>query len=401
MAAGLVNLLRNRALLLLAALVGLVCGLIARDGGFVDLQVYCFGGAAVLDDGRLYAEGTPGTGLPFTYPPFAALVLTPLAAVPFPLAVAAWSSGCVLALGWVISRIVPNVWHPESRSPGSKRWGLSRGEGLVGLLTLLALGLEPVWATLAFGQINLFLMGLIVADLMAPHSPRAGILTGIAAGVKLTPLIFLVHLVLIREPRAAARAGLAFAGTIAVGFALAPEASGAYWTRLLWDASRVGGVPFASNQSVMGSLFRLLGHEPSTVLWFVVAGAAALGILVSAAFVWRRGHHSLAVCIASMSMLVASPISWSHHWVWAVPAAIALWGVTRIGAALWAGVFASGMIWYPPHRDDLELGWVPVEHVIGNAYLIAALLLPAYAAVAVARRTRAELPAERAQFSEV
>lgn len=388
MAAGLVTLLRNRALLLLAALVGLVCGLVARDGGFVDLQVYCFGGAAVLDDARLYAEGTPGTGLPFTYPPFAALLLAPLAAIPFPLAVAAWSFGCVVALGWVVARVL------AATAYGARPW-------LVALLTALSLGLEPVWATLAFGQVNLFLMALLVADLMSPRSHRAGILLGIAAGLKLTPLIFLAHLVLIREPRAAARAGVAFAGTIALGFALAPEASGAYWTRLLWDASRVGGVPFASNQSMMGSLFRLLGHEPPTVLWFAVAGAAALGILLAAAFVWRRGHQALAVCIAASSMLVASPISWSHHWVWAVPATIALAGVTRVGAALWAGVFASGMIWFPPHRDDLELGWLPYEHVIGNAYLIAALLLPAYAAVAVARRTRTPQPVERVQLSEV
>jgi alpha-1,2-mannosyltransferase len=376
---GAVNLLRNRPLLLLAATVGLTCGLLASAGGFVDLQVYRFGGGAVID-GRLYDHGTPGSGLPFTYPPFAALLLAPFAAVPFPLLVAAWSAASVLVLGWVLARFVD-----ETAYAARPR--------LVALLTLAALGLEPVWAGLSFGQVNVFLMGLVVADLLAVDRRRAGVLIGVAAGLKLTPLLVLVFLLFVGRRRAAARAGLAFLGTVGIGFALAPGPSAAYWTRLLWDEGRVGGVPYAGNQSMLAGLFRLLGHEPSTLLWFVVAGAAAFGVLLVAAAAWRSGLRPLAVCLAAVATLVASPISWSHHWVWAAPMAVALATSGRLGrniawtaAGAWVLVFASTCIWWPPHRNDTELAWTTAEQIAGNAYLLAALLVTAYAAVLATRR---------------
>lgn len=370
----------NRALLALAVAVGLGCGWLARDGGFVDLAVYVFGGGAVLDDGRLYAEGTPGSGLPFTYPPFAALLMAPLAAVPFPLAVALWSAASVLALGWVVARFLAETAY------GARPW-------LVAALTAVALGLEPVWANLAFGQINLFLMALLVADLMAPDRRRAGVLVGITAGLKLTPLLFVFFLLLVRRPRAASNAGLAFLGTIALGFALAPEASGAYWGGLLWDAGRVGGVPYAGNQSMLATLFRVLGREPSTLLWFLVAGAVSLVVLLVAARVWSRGRRDAAICLAALAMLVASPISWSHHWVWAAPLGLVIVGRSRVVALLWVGLFASCLIWWPPHRDDTELAWTTTQHLVGNAYLLAALLVTAYVGLAVAgRRVRVAAP---------
>jgi len=378
--------MRDRSVLLLAAAVALLCGFVARDGGgFIDLQVYRFGGAAVLDDGRVYAEGTPGSGLPFTYPPFAALLLAPIAAIPYPLLVAGWSAAGVLALGWVLRRFLAETAYAD------RTW-------LVPLATALALGLEPVWANLSFGQVNLFLMALVVADLLAPDllAPdrrRAGWMVGVAAGLKLTPLLFLVFLLLVRRPRAAANAGLAFLATIGIGFALAPEASGAYWTHLLWDAGRVGGVPYAGNQSMLAALFRGLGHEPSTLLWFLVAGAVAGVVLLVAALAWHRGMRGAAICLAAFAMLVASPISWSHHWVWAAPAAVVLLGSSRVAAVAWVMLFASCSIWWPPHRDNTELAWSPGQHLVGNAYLIAALLLTAYVlVVAVRRRLHAPQP---------
>lgn len=388
------NLLSNRALLLVAAAAAVVCGLLARDGGFVDLAVYRFGGAAVLDDGRLYVEGTPGTGLPFTYPPFAALVMAPVAAVPFPLAVAGWTFATVLALGWVVARFLRETAYAD------RPW-------LVAAVTALALGFEPVWANLAFGQVNVFLMALLVADLLGGDRRRAGVLIGIAAGLKLTPLLFVVLLLLVRRPRTAANACLSFLGTIAAGFALAPEASGAYWTGLLWDAGRVGGVPYAGNQSMLAVLFRVLGHEPSTLLWFVVAGATAFGVLLAAALVWHRGRPDAAVCLAAVAMLVASPISWSHHWVWAVPLTVVLAGCGRslvartLVAGAWVAVFCSACIWWPPHRDNTELAWTPAEHLVGNAYLLAALVVTAYVALAVAHPRAVRTTRAHAQASPV
>lgn len=343
------------------------------DGGFVDLAVYRFGGIAVLDGPRLYAEGTPGTGLPFTYPPFAALIMVPFAVVPFALLVAAWNAASVVVLGLVVDRFA-------SRSVPVTPTALV-------VLTAAALAFEPVWSSLAFGQVNLFLLALVAFDLLRSDRRHAGWMIGIAAGLKLTPLLFLVFLVLIGRFRAARTGALAFLATIGVGFVLAPGASWNYWTSLLWDAGRVGGIAYSGNQSVLGVLYRLLGEEPDTLLWFLIAGSLAGLTLLVAALTWHRGRPELAVCTAALAMLIASPISWSHHWVWAVPLVLALWPVSRVAAGLTTALFASSVIWVPPRTGMRELSWTPVEQVYGNSYLIAAVLLTAYVGW-IAMRTR-------------
>jgi alpha-1,2-mannosyltransferase len=364
----------NRPLLLLAAVVGLTCGGLATAGGFVDLAVYRFGGSMLPGaEERLYVEGAPGTGLPFTYPPFAALLFALLAAVPFALLVAAWSAASVLVLGGVLGRVLPSTYPPV----------------VVAAVTAGALALEPVWATLAFGQVNVLLLGLLVADLLRPERRYAGVLTGIAAGIKLTPLLFLVFLLLVRRPVAAVRAGAAFVATVGLGFVVAPEASATFWGRVVWDAGRVGGVPYSGNQSVLAAMTRVLGAEPSAAVWFVVAGAVTLAVLLVAARAFRDGHRVLGVCLAGVAMLLASPISWNHHWVWAAPLAVALWPLSRAVASAWTAVFVSVCIFWPPHRDDRELLWTPVEHLAGNAYLLAALALTAYVGVRGLRPTEA------------
>jgi len=363
----------NRPLLLIAAATGLVCGSLATAGGFVDLEVYRFGGSLVPGaEERLYVEGVPGSGLPFTYPPFAAVLFALVAEVPLPMLVAIWSAAGVFVLGGVLARDLPSSYPPLG----------------VAATTAGALALEPVWATLAFGQVNLFLLGLLLADLLRPEHRHAGVLTGVAAGIKLTPLLFLVFLLLVRRPAAAVRAGGAFAATIGLGFVVAPQASAAYWGGVVWDAGRVGGVPFSGNQSMLAAMTRLGGAEPSTVVWFLVTGALTLGVLLVAARAFRDGHRSLGVCLAGLAMLVASPISWDHHWVWAAPLAVALWPLSRAVAGAWTLVFVSVCIFWPPHRDDRELLWTPAEHLVGNAYLLAALAVTVYVGMWLSTRTR-------------
>jgi alpha-1,2-mannosyltransferase len=369
---------RLRPLLLLAVLVGLWCGHGAISGGFVDLAVYRFGGIAVLDGPRLYAEGTPGSGLPFTYPPFSALAMVPLAVLPFALLVAVWNAASVVVLGLVVDRFL----RVARGTPVSPR--------VLAIITAGALAFEPVWSSLAFGQINIFLMALVAFDLLRSDRRQAGWMVGVAAGLKLTPLLFLVFLLLIGRFRAARTGALAFLATIGVGFVLAPGASWTYWTSLLWDAGRVGGLAYSGNQSVMGVLYRITGQEPGTVVWFVIAGSLAGLTLLTAALTWRRGRPDLAVCTAALAMLLASPISWSHHWVWAVPLVIALWPISRVVAVLTTALFASSVIWIPPRTEMRELAWTPAEQIYGNSYLVAALLLAAYVGwVALRRRSLA------------
>ena len=184
--------------------------------------------------------------------------------------------------------------------------------------SLAALALEPVWQNYAFGQVNAILMLLVLVDVLRPERRWSGVLVGIAAGVKLTPLVFVVLLVVVGQRAAAARAVAAFAATVVVGLVAFPGAA-SYWTDGLLDPGRVGPPALAHNQSVSGALTRVLDPPPPTVLWLAVAVPLAAGVLLVARAWWRRGDRALAACLGALAMLLASPVSWSHHWVWAVP----------------------------------------------------------------------------------
>jgi alpha-1,2-mannosyltransferase len=332
-----------------AAVVG------ALHPGLTDLQVYRYGGDALLQGRSALADHDPVTGLPFTYPPFAAVAFVPLAVVPTWLAAAALTAASIAALAVVVALVRPAPW-----------W-------TVALLTVAALALEPVWRNLAFGQVNLLLMLLVVADLARPERRWSGVLVGVAAGIKLTPLVFVVLLVLVGRRWVAGRAALAFAGTVAVGFLLAPGWSAAYWSDRVIDPKRVGPSSLAHNQSVHGALTRLLDGQPSTLLWLAVAAPVALAVLLVGVGCWRRGEPLLGTCVAALAMLIASPISWSHHWVWAVPLALLLWERSRWTAIVWTAVFVAQPMTWLPWGERREFGWTPIQHVVGNAYLLAAL----------------------------
>ncbi len=343
-------------------------------GGFKDLWVYQYAGGAVLDGVSPYARDDPATGLPFTYPPFGAVLMTPLAHLPAWLAAALWTGASAGALGGAVVLVRSAL-------------GRTSPAGLVVLVTIGAVALEPVWQNLTFGQVNLLLMLAVLVDLLRPERRLSGVALGIAAGVKLTPLLFVVLLVLAGQRAAAARAVLVFAATVAVGVLAVPGAA-AYWTDGLLAPSRVGPPALAHNQSVHGALTRLLDSAPPPLLWLAVAGPLALAVVLVAASWWRRGDRALGTCLGAMAMLLASPVSWSHHWVWAVPVALVLWERSRWAAAAWTAVFVTRPVLWPPWGGGRELDWTPAEHLVGNAYVLAALVLAAWAGRAqVARST--------------
>lgn len=337
----------------------------AWAGGLTDLLVYQWGGRAVLDGLSPYARHDPATGLPFTYPPFAAVLMVPLALLPTWLAAALWTGASAGALGASVVVV-------------RRALGRSSPAGLVVVLGVAALALEPVWQNLAFGQVNLLIMLVVLADVLHPGRRLSGIGLGIVAGVKLTPLVLVVLLVAAGQRAAAARALLAFGATVAVGLVAVPGST-SYWTDRLLDPSRVGPPALAHNQSVYGALARVLDAAPSTWLWLLAAGPVAVGVVVVAAVRWRRGDPVLGTCLGAMAMLLGSPVAWSHHWVWAVPVALVLWEHHRWAAAAWTAVFVTRPILWPPWGEGRELQWGVVDHLVGNAYLLAALALVAWA----------------------
>ncbi|HJR88902.1 MAG TPA: glycosyltransferase 87 family protein [Aeromicrobium sp.] len=340
-------------------LAGAVVGVLA--GPFPDLDVYRYGGQSVLDRVSPYAAEDPVYGYPFSYPPFSAAVMTALALFPGWLAEAMWtgaSAGCLAAT-------VALVRHSLGR-PASGAWVVA--------VCAVALALEPIWQNYVFGQINLILMLLILIDVLRPDRRWAGVALGIAAGIKLTPLVFVVLLVLVGRRAAAIRAVIAFAGTVVVGLIAVPDAR-TYWGERLFDPTRVGPPSLAHNQSVSGVLTRLLDGPPSTLLWMAVAGPVAIVTVLVAAAWWRRGDRVLGAGLGALAMLLASPVAWSHHWVWAVPIGLALWERSRAAAATWSAVFVARPILWPPWAEKREYGWQWYEHLYGNGYVLAAIAL--------------------------
>ena len=211
----------------------------------IDLDVYRIGARAWLRGASLYGRMPPtpaGPRLPFTYPPIAAVLLAPLALVP------ATVAGTVLTL--VTIALAAAVLRLFLRR-------LSLNPAAAGWLLPAALFLEPVRNTLSFGQVNVILMALVAFDSLAvePPWPR-GVLTGLAAAVKLTPALFVLFFLLRRDYRAAAIAALSFAAATGLGFALAGRDSVRYWTSVVFQVGRVGHPDYAANQSLQGVLAR-------------------------------------------------------------------------------------------------------------------------------------------------
>lgn len=152
--------------------------LMPNGDNFVDLHVYVGGAAALDEPGALYhyeyGEKTPGFPLPFTYPPFAAVVFYPLHLLPFGLVAFGWQALSMAAL-YAVVRI-------------SQRLLNRPGHRLAMLWTAVGIWTEPVRSTLDYGQVNIL---LVLAVLYAVYSSRwwlSGLLVGVAAGVKLTRL---------------------------------------------------------------------------------------------------------------------------------------------------------------------------------------------------------------------
>lgn len=369
-----------------ATLVALVA--IARDllldRRMVDLDVYRMGGAAILQGLPLYEQRLDGDGLPFTYPPFAAMVMSPLVLPPAELVYVAWTALSVAALAAVVARSLP---------PGSIPVRLLWFTPLLGLCALV----EPVQRTFHFGQVNLLLCAMVLLDIARRDGRNRGVLLGLAAGIKLTPLFFFAFLIVTRQWQALRTASLTFAGTVALPFAILPTQAWQFWSHTVGDTGRIGTVFSVSNQSVMGFLRRTgVVDEWERPLWFLLAAAVGVVILLVARHHWEHGRAVTAVSLCGLGMTFASPISWSHHWVWAVPLALSLLNASPSSARFrpdpvaiaFLSVFALRMVWWAPHEGDAELMWSPLTGVLGNVYLVAGLVLLAVCSARVLRTGR-------------
>ncbi|WP_255182788.1 glycosyltransferase 87 family protein [Rhodococcus sp. WWJCD1] len=282
-------------------------------GNGIDTIVYRHGGEVVLNGQPLYEFALFDIGLPFTYPPFAALVFTPLALLTVTTAVTLLQVINVL----LVYATVVLSW----RSLGYRTGGMY----LVSAPMAIAFTwLEPVRMTIWLGQINLLLLVSVLFDLNRGEGSRLrGVGVGIAAGLKLTPAFFVLHLLAVRQWRAALTAGAAFVVTVAAGFLIIPSDSWKFWTATMVDSERIGALASPANQSIHGALARLWpGNTPPFIVWFVIAAAVAVLALWTAARAHKAGKTLLALVICGLATPMVSPFAWGHHWVWCIPLAI-------------------------------------------------------------------------------
>jgi alpha-1,2-mannosyltransferase len=307
-------------LLLVASIVArLAWTYFAPNGAnFVDLHVYLGGAAAIDRPGTLYsyvyADQTPDFPLPFTYPPFAAVVFYPLSLLPFGLVAFLWQLATMGALyGSVrISQRLIGV-----------RAGAGRRAAM--LWTAITIWIEPLRSTFDYGQINVLLM---LGVLWAVYTTRwwlSGLLVGVATGIKLTPAISGLYFVGVRRWAAAVFSAVVFLATIGVSALVVGDQTRYYFTDLLGDAHRVGPIATSFNQSWRGAISRILGYDAGFGP-LVLAAIAVTGLL--AVLAWRAldGPDQLGkLLVVELFGLLLSPISWTHHWVWLVP--LMIWAI--------------------------------------------------------------------------
>lgn len=364
-----------------------------RDVGFyyrIDLDVYRLGGSVFADGGPLYGAMPPtssGIGLPFTYPPLAAVVFSPMSAISLEAAGVVLTALSLVALFATLVLTLASV-------------------GVAPRTTLLwaalaaataALTLEPVYSTLDYGQVNIVLMVFVAADCLLKKTPwPRGVLIGFVAAVKLTPAAFVLFFLVRKDFRAAATTVVSFVAFGALGFLLTRADSWQYWTDTLFDSGRIGTPAYPANQSITGVLARLgVDESLRSVLWLALSAAAFALAAVAMHRAFTAGATALALCVNALLALLVSPVSWSHHWVWVAPLLL-LTGVEayrRRSALLGVGVLASWALFVvAPHwrlgpgRWD-GTGWPLWDQFLASAYVWWAVVVIALIAAGVGRRT--------------
>ena len=323
----------------------------------IDLSTYLLGGQHAWAN-NLFSVTLPKDGLGFTYPPFSALLFAPGAHAPLAVAEVAFSLlnlAAVFALIAVCLRAVSNqldkrtiVW-----------WAL--------MLLIPVVLLDPVRQTFLLGQVNILLALMVVADLTLDLPLPRGVLIGLAAAIKVTPIIFIPYLLLTRQGRAGLRAMLTFCAAALLAAAFNFSTSWDYWTHYIHDPQRAGMLSWIGNQGVLGALERMVGHTVTTPVTFVIVlSVAAVGLAVAAA-AYRRSSPLLGLLVVAATESLASPVSWSHHFIWVV--LLIAWLALapdrpRYGEWLALGVavlFWAAPPWWAPHGPGIIFagrGWL-------------------------------------------
>ncbi|GAA4182670.1 glycosyltransferase 87 family protein [Streptosporangium oxazolinicum] len=406
------------------------------DQRLVDLDVYRTGGAAVLEGRSVYGFVTPAPQLlPFTYPPVAALLATPLAAVSWTAAQWAWTALIFLTLAITVwlsfravlgLRVVPSEAASAPGTPGVPGApgapdvvpGTPGGESARTARTLQGVrarlggtGAGPLWTPLLFaalmiactylmpirdqvrfGQVDILLVALCLADCVArrPVWPR-GMLIGLATAVKLTPGVFLIYLLIAGFGPGARRehrgtflvAALTAALLTLLPFLVIPVDAADFWFRALLDPERLGANAATTNQSMRGMLIRLyLPDVLTSLLWVALVAVVAWYGFRYARRALLDGHLVTGVALVGLMAVLLSPVAWIHHLAWVVVVLGALAGDGRdpVRLRVAAGVWLYYVLPIPWWGVTIKAAEIPVlspvlGKIVQNGFGLGALAL--------------------------
>lgn len=310
-------------------LLGLLCGAwkVIQDTRItdfpIDMVVYREGVKAFLEHRSVYSEPmlAGDIELPFIYPPFGALIMVPITAfdgIDHDMAgdiMVVLSDLLVLVCLYFVFKAV--LKKPEFLLP------------VTAITWAIVLRFEPVDLNNGFAQINIVVMTLVVLDLV----PRKrflpqGILIGLAAAIKITPLAMLLYFLVRREWKQIATAFLSAVAATLLAAAFRGDAFVEFFSSKLLDMGSGGdfgvATEYQSNSSIKGAIQRMYSSTEAmdangltiNIAWI----AASLVVIAFAAWLTKRlcEEHLLvdAQMVTALTLLLISPVSWSHHWVW-------------------------------------------------------------------------------------
>ncbi len=338
----------------------------------IDLDVYRIGGGVFASGAPLYGAMPPtslGNTLPFTYPPIAAIVFSPLSWISLYWAgIVVTTLSLVLLFGTIALTLRSLGYTPRTLL----LWA-------AGAVFATAMVLEPVFSTLDYGQINIILMAFVAADCLPRKTPwPRGALIGFVAAVKLTPAVFVLFLLIRKDFRAAVVSGISFGVFTAIGFLATFSDSVTYWTETLIDSDRIGKPAYPANQSITGALARFgLDDSFRSVMWIALSCALLVVSAVAMKKALASDQTAVALGVNAMFGLLVSPVSWSHHWVWAVPFLVTLGTLayrqrnTAILAFVGLGVVLLHFAphWRLAHGRSSGLGWPLWDQFAASSYV--------------------------------
>ncbi|NUW44364.1 DUF2029 domain-containing protein [Nonomuraea rhodomycinica] len=384
------------------------------DQRLVDLDVYRTGGQVLLDGGEVYQYFTPAPQLlPFTYPPVAAMLAVALAEMSWGTAQWVWTAGIFVSLAVTVGFAFRDVLtrplasaqgvtgadvREETGAPGLPEavrrtrvtlrrvltGGTRHAPWLFAFLMVACTYLMPIRDQVRFGQVDIMLVALCLADCVArrPWWPR-GFLIGLATAVKLTPGVFLVYLLITRQWRTLFMASFVTALLTLLPFAVIPRDAAGFWFSALFDPNRLGSNAGTTNQSIRGMLIRLYMNDTFTaVLWVALVAVVGWYGFRAARDAYRAGDHVAAVALVGLMAVLLSPVAWIHHLAWVVVVLGALVGDGRdpVRLRVAAGVWLYYVLPIPWWGVALKAAEVPVlspvlGKIVQNAYGLGALAL--------------------------